>query len=142
MTVERDGYPPVEMGLHAVQREGPLVHVAIRGHTSLAEMQAIVSVYQATLDEFGYFLLLLDMSGSGDLNTPARKHVTHFVNTHAEVMATAVYGASFSLRITLELISRSVRALSRRSVEVSFHATEAEARHRLAEHAPRIRARG
>ncbi|MDC0745469.1 hypothetical protein [Polyangium mundeleinium] len=140
MTVERDGYPPVEMGLHAVQREGPLVHVAIRGHTSLAEMQAIVRVYEAALDESGYLLILLDMTDAGGLNTPARKYVTDFVKAHTEEIAAAVYGASFSLRITLELISRSVRALSRRTIEVTFHASEVECRRYLAAQVPRLRA--
>ncbi|MDI1478895.1 hypothetical protein [Polyangium sp. y55x31] len=142
MIVERAPYPPVEMGLHRVQREGPLVHVAIRGNTSLPEMQTLVGVYQATFDEFGYLLILLDMTTSGDLTTPARKHVTEFVQAHAMQLAAGVYGASFYLRITLELISRSVRVLSRQTPSVSFHAEEANARRWLAEQVPLLRAKG
>ncbi|TKC91870.1 hypothetical protein [Polyangium fumosum] len=140
MTVERAGHPPVEMGLHAVVREGPLVHLVIRGNTSLAEMQAMVRVYEAALDEAGYLLILLDMTDAGGLNTPARKHVTDFIKAHAEVIAAAVYGASFSLRITLDLMSRSIRALSRRTIEVTFHASEVECRRYLAAQVPRLRA--
>ncbi|MDI1445194.1 STAS/SEC14 domain-containing protein [Polyangium sp. 6x1] len=141
MTAER-AYPPVEMGLHQVKREGPIVHAVMRGNTSLLEMQTLVSIYEATVDEFGYLLILLDMTSAGDLNTPARKHVTEFVQKHTNVLASAIYGASFYIRITLELISRGVRVLSQETPAISFHPTEAEARRWLAEEVPRLRARG
>ncbi|MDI3291381.1 STAS/SEC14 domain-containing protein [Polyangium sp. 15x6] len=142
MSVERAPYPPVEMGPHRVQREGPVVHVVIRGDTSLAEMRTLVSVYQATVDEFGYLLILLDMTASGDLTTPARQHVTQFVQAHATKLAAAVYGTTFYLRITLELISRSVRVLARHTPAMAFHATETEARRWLAEQVRPLRAKG
>ncbi|MDC3958791.1 STAS/SEC14 domain-containing protein [Polyangium jinanense] len=142
MTVERAPYPPVEMGPHRVQREGPIVHVSIRGNTSLTEMQTLVSVYQATVDEFGYLLILLDMRASGDLTTPARKHVTEFVQAHPTKIASAIYGTTFYLRITLELISRSVRVLAHHTPAMAFHATEAEARRWLAAQVPLLHAKG
>jgi len=118
----------MQIGPHSIFREGPLVHVTMRGNLTLPEMTAFVEVYDALIEELGYAVILMDVHGSTGMDLPARKLGTLWAGTNAMRHWSAVFGANALVRTMMNMFNRAARVLGKSAPALMFFADEASAR--------------
>lgn len=116
-----------EMGPNTVYVDDDLVHSVNRGAVTLEMARQYLEVVAATLDRHGRAFLLTDASAGFPVSTEARKHIAEWPRMN-EIGASAVFGNGIATRAMLTLITRAIALFGRRSQDVRFFATEAEAR--------------
>jgi hypothetical protein len=113
--------------------EGPDAYaLRVRGKLDSETIGWIVEQTLATLAGGRPVYLLCDMTGYEGVTRAGRKLVGER-SLEAVPRAMAIFGVSFTLRISIEMIVRAALLLSRKSLRVRFFDNEAEARAWLAE---------
>jgi len=118
----------IQVGVHTVAREGPLLHIVTRGIISHADMEQFVVHYEAMIEEQGFMLTLIHMQAGTDMGMDSRRMASEWGSRHGHCVRSAVYGASFFLRTALDLINRAANALTRNAPGLAFFNTDQEAR--------------
>jgi len=95
---------------------------------TLEEMQQLIPIYESILAEHGRLLLLLNLVHVGQVGFDTRKYAMDWSKKHAGSIVTAVVGASFFMRNTVNFVNRALRAMSMNPSPLGFFETEAQAR--------------
>ncbi len=130
----------LDLDTHHVRREVPLLHITVRGNLTLANMTALVELYQALVEEQGFLLLLMDVHDSTGMDMAARKIVTGWSAAHAKRVWSGVVGANAFVRATMNMFNRAAKAMGKSEPGLMFFADEAAARAWLLERYDVVRA--
>ena len=119
--------PVYRFGAHAVELEDDLVIARFRGVLTVAEAQVFTAHVDAITAARGPVYTVLDMRQALGPEPQAREWIGQW-GKHAQIHASAVFGANTVLRVVLTLLSNATRLLFRRSPPLGFCADELEAR--------------
>ena len=116
------------MGRHRYRRERDILLLETHGEILLPDMQQLVSQLEALFGEHGHGLLLSDIHGGLSIGVAARRLVLEgFLKDHADDFLNAVVGATTLSRGLIALFLGALRMLFKKTTNVQFFDTEAEA---------------
>ena len=116
------------MGRHRYRRERDVLLLETHGEILLPDMQQLVSQLEALFGEHGHGLLLSDIHGGLSIGVAARRLVLEgFLKDHADHFLNAVVGATTLSRGLIALFLGALRMLFKKTTNVQFFDTEAEA---------------
>lgn len=98
------------------------------GDLSLDQTNELLAYYAALVDEQGSALIVMDVGQGGGMPMPARKAASEWGKVYGQHVRSAVIGASFVMRTSMELLNRAANLLMRRAIPIGFFKTEDEAR--------------
>lgn len=114
------------IGPHTLVVEEDIAHLSLFGDLDLAQMEALVEILGGIEQRYGRIGVLADVRGLRSVLPEARQRGGAFTKSHF-IFATAVYGASPTVRTVIMLISRATELFAGRRSNVGFFKTEAEA---------------
>jgi SpoIIAA-like len=134
-----DGFVSQGDCLH-IQLEKELIFVRIVGMMTLKDAHILLKLYRTIRQEYGIVLVMFDCARSEGIHREARVAMADLQPSSA-ADATAIFGASFTLRTVGNMIERAIVGLGKPSLGLRFFATEAEARAFLSQERERVLAR-
>lgn len=118
----------LDLDKHHVRREGPLLHIIVQGNLTLANITAMVDVYQALVEEQGFLLNLMDVHQSVGIDMAARRMATEWSARNAKRVWSGIVGAKPIVRTTMNMFNRAAKVLGKSEPGLNFFADEAAAR--------------
>lgn len=118
----------IEVGMHTLSREGPVLHVVTRGDILLPDIEQMLAQYEAMIAEQGYALILIFAERETNMAMNSRRMATEWGGRRGHCVRSAIYGASFFMRTAIELLNRATSVLTRNAPRIAFFATDKEAR--------------
>lgn len=114
------------IGPHTLVVEEDVAHLSLLGDLDVVQMEAILEILGGIQQRYGRIGAIADVTGLRSVLPAARQRGGAFTKSHF-IFATAVYGASPTVRTVIMLISRATELFAGRSSNVGFFKTEAEA---------------
>jgi hypothetical protein len=122
-----------QVGAHRVRTVDDCVEWQINGPMSLSELQAIERHHLDVMDQYGYWMALVDCEHAGGLEPVARRYVAEQARLHPNRIAmSALYGCSPTVVALSTLVCRAVKLFSGKLHPVEICSDEASARACLA----------
>lgn len=122
------------LGTHLCRIEGDTLIIQLRGIITGDDMRQMLDHQMAIRREHGALFALFNAHASTGMSSEARRIVVEWKQMDAKPDAAAVYGASFTASIMLNMLIKAVEALGKAMVPTKLCSTEAEARAYLDEH--------
>ena len=115
------------IGPHVIRAEEDVIFYAIHGPISLDDMRALVELGEAISARSGQYWLVADVRHMTTVHPDARRFAAR--NPRLSLFrGAAITGGSVVSRALILLIARAMSLLGSSHVQISFVATEAEAR--------------
>lgn len=111
----------------------------VKGVVTLQDMAEFMRIQATVKRERGAVFMLYDSRENTGLDPAARKYATDHTTVESRVDAAASFGASFSMRIVVNMLNRARIVLGRDGTSVELFDTEAEARRYLDSERRRLR---
>lgn len=127
------------LGGHWVRIEGDLVHLRVKGVVKVGDMAEFMRLQAQVKREHGAVFMLYDSRENTGLDPAARKYATDHASIESRIDAAASFGASFSMRVVVNMLNRALEMLGREGARVQLFDTEAEARQYLESERRRLR---
>ncbi len=116
------------LGAHTFTQEGPILFFASSGPINLGENQIMFAHMERVKREYGAVYLLIDGRKEAYQEPAARAWAARNVNEKNMPTAVVMFGASFTVRVAVNLFNRAVEIFTRIRVPLTQFSTEAEAR--------------
>jgi len=126
------------IGTHSVEVDGDVVFYQMRGIITLDDMKEMVVLQARVRRERGRLFVLYDSRENTGLHPAARKYVTDHATPETSADAAASFGASFSLRVLVNMFTRVQDALGKEGPRTMLFDTEADARRYLEQERARL----
>ncbi|HMY22174.1 MAG TPA: hypothetical protein PKA58_37870 [Polyangium sp.] len=109
-------------------QEPDIFHICLTGTLEAADLKKIIDWQVEWGKQKPRFFIVCDVRQLRSVSREARQYATQLNGSTTTQVITIAYGASFGLRIAMEMMSRARRIMGMRDgVEVVFMATEADA---------------
>ncbi len=131
----------VKFGDHYYHVDRDLVTIRPHGVIVLDEMQQMLALYARVRGKHGSLFVLFDSRENTGLDHAARKYATDHAPPEARIDAAASFGASYTMRVFVNMMQRAALALGKQGTLTALFDTEAEAREYLQRERARLSAK-
>lgn len=114
-------------GKHPYHVEDDILCLAVRGVFDRDDMEEFLSAAEAVIAQHKDVYLLGNLHEMSELTLAARKYMVRWLSTN-RCAGAIYYGASFTTRAVVVLVSRGIKLLTRNTLPVGLTDTEEEAR--------------
>lgn len=118
--------------------EGDLILMRVRGMITLDDMKGFLALQARVRRQYGSVFVLYDSRENTGLHPAARKYATDHTTLDTRADAAASFGASFALRVLVNMLTRAQEALRREGTRTMLFDTEVQARAYLAQERQRL----
>ena len=124
MAIDEGGEAPMQ---HSVTMEGDICRWTLVGDVSAEQILRLIDARERLGKDFEAVLILVDVRRVGDVSPEARR--LSATPSKLNIIATAIFGASFHVRVLAKLITKAAAVLRRvkeTDSPTQFFETEAE----------------
>ncbi len=123
----------LHIGAHRIVVDEDIVTIYVQGRLELEENKQLLALLETTYAQFDRVFLITVVGPGFELPPECRKLSAEWGRDHV-ITCNLVAGAPFAIRTIINLLSRASKLIGAQSPGVEFTATEADARHLIAEH--------
>jgi hypothetical protein len=121
------------LGSHQYTIEGDTLVITLNGgEFTLAEIEQLLQLAESIQAQYGYYLMLVDVSRGISLSPSVRRRVAGWASAYSPKTATALIGASLAARAVLTLGAQAMRLLGKESFPSEYFSDQESGRAWLA----------